>query len=40
MGEGWQFQQTSTDEQSFYALPFDVMPLSVVGEGNQFEFLN
>jgi hypothetical protein len=37
---GWQFQQESTDEQSFSTFPFDFMPLRAVAEGDQSEFSN
>jgi len=37
---GWQFQQESIDEQSFFTFPFDFMPLRVVAEGDQSEFSN
>jgi hypothetical protein len=38
--EGWKFQQASIDEQSFSTLSSDVVPLSLVGEGDEVEFLN
>jgi hypothetical protein len=38
--EGWQFQQESTDEQSFSTFPSDFVPLRPVAEGVQSEFSN
>jgi len=38
--EGWQFQQESTDEQSFSTFPSDFVPLRPVAEGDQPEFSN
>jgi len=37
---GWQFQQESTDEQSFSTFPSGFMPLRAVAEGDQSEFSN
>jgi len=34
----WQFQQESTDEQSFSIFPSNFAPLRPVAEGDQFEF--
>ncbi len=36
--EEWQFQQESTDEQSFSTFPSNVVPLRPVVEGDQSEF--
>jgi hypothetical protein len=36
--ESWQFQQESTDEQSFSIFPSNFSPLRLVAEGEQFEF--
>jgi hypothetical protein len=36
--EEWQFQQESTDEQSFSTIAFNVTPLSLVAKGIQSEF--
>jgi hypothetical protein len=38
--EGWQFQQESTNEQSFSTFPSDFVPLRLVAEGDQSEFSN
>jgi hypothetical protein len=38
--EGWQFQQESTDEQSFSTFPSDFVLLRLVAEGDQLEFSN
>jgi hypothetical protein len=38
--ERWQFQQESTNEQSFSTFPSDVIPLRLIGKGDQFEFSN
>jgi hypothetical protein len=38
--ERWQFQQESTDEQSFSTFPSNVVPLRPIVEGDQFEFSN
>jgi len=38
--EGWQFQQESTDEQSFSTFPSHVVPLRPVAKGDQSEFSN
>jgi len=38
--EGWQFQQESTDEQSFSTFPSNFVPLRLVAEGDQPEFSN
>jgi hypothetical protein len=34
LGERWQFQQESTDEQIFSTFPSNVVPLRSVGEGD------
>jgi hypothetical protein len=34
----WQFQQESTDEQSFSIFPSNFAPLKPIAEGVQFEF--
>jgi hypothetical protein len=36
--EGWQFQQESTDEQSFSIFPSNFSPLRPVAEDDQSEF--
>jgi len=38
--EGWQFQQESTDEQSFSTFPSDFVPMRPIVEGDQFKFSN
>jgi hypothetical protein len=38
--EGWQFQQESTNEQSFSTFPSGFVPLRLVVEGDQSEFSN
>jgi pinin len=38
--EGWQFQQKSTDEQSFSTFPSDFVPLKPVIEGDHPKFSN
>jgi len=38
--EAWQFQQESTDEQSFSTFLLDFVPLKPVAEGDQSEFCN
>jgi hypothetical protein len=35
----WQFQQESTDEQSFSIFPSNFAPLRLVAKGNQFQFV-
>ncbi len=37
--EEWQYQQESTDEQSFTTIAFNVTPLSPLAEGIQSEFI-
>ncbi len=38
VGEMWQFQQESTDEQNFSIFPSNFAPLNLVAEGTQSEF--
>jgi len=38
--KGWQFQQKSTDEQSFSIFPSHVVPLRPVAKGDESEFSN